>query len=283
MNPEGPKILGGTTVVREPVGVVSGITGYSLPFLLNLAKIVPALLAGNTRVLKPSPFTVLLGAAFGEIAEEIGLPAGVLNVLTGGPDVGLLLTTDPSVDLVSFTGSEQVGAAIMAGGADAEARPSRTWRQIGADRLRRRRHPAGSDERGRDSLGQLRARVRTGHAAAGSQFGAPGLRRNGEGNSGTLEDRASGRSLGDDGAADPGDAAREGRTVHSDRPRRGRPPRPRRRPPAGLDKGFFTELTLFDDVRNDMTIAQEEIFGPVGAVIGFDTDEEAIAITNDSR
>src|SRR3546814_9534247 len=83
-------------------------------FLLNLAKIVPALLAGNTLVLKPSPFTPYSALLFGQIAEEIGLPRGVLNIITGGPDVGSLLTTDSRVDLVTFTGSEGVGAAIMA-------------------------------------------------------------------------------------------------------------------------------------------------------------------------
>src|SRR3546814_10693321 len=101
MNPDAPKKLGGTTIVREPVGVVSGITGYNFPFLLNLAKIVPALLAGNTLVLKPSPFTLYSALLFGQIAEEIGLPRGVPNIITGGPDVGSLLTTDPRVDLVT--------------------------------------------------------------------------------------------------------------------------------------------------------------------------------------
>ena len=76
MNPAGPRILGSGCVVREPVGVVAGITGYNFPFLLNLAKIVPALLAGNTLVLKPSPFTPYSALLFGEIAEEIGLPKG---------------------------------------------------------------------------------------------------------------------------------------------------------------------------------------------------------------
>src|SRR3546814_414740 len=113
MNPDAPKKLGGTTIVREPVGVVSGITGYNFPFLLNLAKIVPALLAGNTLVLKPSPFTPYSALLFGQIAEEIGLPRGVLNIITGGRDVGSLLTTDSRVDLVTFTGSEGVGAATM--------------------------------------------------------------------------------------------------------------------------------------------------------------------------
>src|SRR3546814_5269327 len=76
--------------------------------------IVPALLAGNTLGLQPSPFTPYSALLFGQIAEEIGLPRGVLNIITGGPDVGSLLTTDSRVDLVTFTGSEGVGAAIMA-------------------------------------------------------------------------------------------------------------------------------------------------------------------------
>ena len=113
MNPAGPRILGGGSVVREPVGVVAGITGYNFPFLLNLAKIVPALLAGNTLVLKPSPFTPYSALLFGEIADEVGLPKGVLNIVTGGVEVGSLLSADPDVDMVSFTGSEAVGIAIM--------------------------------------------------------------------------------------------------------------------------------------------------------------------------
>src|ERR1700683_5516023 len=113
MNPAGPRILGGGCIVREPVGVVAGITGYNFPFLLNLAKIVPALLAGNTLVLKPSPFTPYSALLFGEIAEEVGLPAGVLNIVTGGVEAGSLLGAHPDVDMVSFTGSEAVGIAIM--------------------------------------------------------------------------------------------------------------------------------------------------------------------------
>src|SRR3546814_16059736 len=114
MNPDAPKKLGGTTIVREPVGVVSGITGYNFPFLLNLAKIVPALLAGNTLVLKPSPFPPYSALLFGQIAEEIGLPRGVLNIITCGPDVGSLLPPSSRVDLVPFPGSSGLGPAFLA-------------------------------------------------------------------------------------------------------------------------------------------------------------------------
>ena len=146
MNPAGPRILGGGTIVREPIGVVAGITGYNFPFLLNLSKIVPALLAGNTLVLKPSPFTPYSALLFGEVAEEIGLPKGVLNIVTGGIEVGALLSCDPRVDMVSFTGSEAVGIAIMKQAArDAETRASGTGRKVGIDRARRCRRSAGCD------------------------------------------------------------------------------------------------------------------------------------------
>ena len=112
--PDGPQNIGGTTVIREPFGVVSAITGYNFPFLLNLAKIGPALMAGCTMILKPSQFTPYSALLFGEICEEIGLPKGVLNIVTGSIAEGQLLCTDERVDMVTFTGSESVGATIMA-------------------------------------------------------------------------------------------------------------------------------------------------------------------------
>jgi len=284
MDPSGPKILGGTTVVREPVGVVSGITGYNFPFLLNLAKIVPALLAGNTLVLKPSPFTPYSALLFGEVADEIGLPAGVLNIVTGGADVGTLLTTDPRVDLVSFTGSEQVGASIMA-----QAAPTlkRVHLELGGKSALIVRSDADIQRAAMSAVAVLSVNCGQGcalltrllvHNSVRAAFVETACAVAAQWKVGNPADpsvlmgpliRESQRTkveryiqIGRDEGA---------RLVHGG----GRP--------EGLDKGFFTDLTLFDDVRNDMTIAQEEIFGPVGAVIGFDTDEEAIAITNDSR
>ncbi|MDB5686502.1 MAG: aldehyde dehydrogenase [Rhizorhabdus sp.] len=284
MNPDGPQLLGGTTIFREPIGVVTGITGYNFPFLLNLAKITPALLAGNTLVLKPSPFTPYSALLFGEIAEEIGLPKGVLNILTGGPDVGSLLTTDPRVDLVTFTGSEAVGAAIMAqaaptlkkvhlelGGksalivrADADIQRAATMAVAilsvnagqGCALLTRLLVHNSIRRQFVETACAVAAHFKIGNAADPSVMMGPLIR---ESQRGKVEHFiARGR---DEGA----------KLVHGG----GRP--------AGLDKGFFTDITIFDDVQNSMTIAQEEIFGPVGAVIGFDTDEEAIRIANDSR
>lgn len=112
-----PYCAGGGIVVQDPAGVVAAITPYNFPYQLNIVKVVPALLMGNTVILKPSPYTPFEALLCGEAAAEVSLPPGVLNVVTGGVEVGEALTTDPRVDLVSFTGSDAVGSAIMAQGA----------------------------------------------------------------------------------------------------------------------------------------------------------------------
>ena len=283
-NPTGPMVLGGTTVVREPVGVVSGITGYNFPFLLNLSKIVPALLAGNTLILKPSPFTPYSALLFGEIADEIGLPPGVLNIVNGGMEVGTLLTTHPDVDLVTFTGSEAVGAAIMA-----QAAPTlkRVHLELGGKSAMIVRHDADIQRAATAAVAILSVNAGQGcailtrllvHNSVRKQFVEIAKTVASHWKIGNPADpsvmmgpliRASQRAkvekfieLGHEAGAT---------LVHGG----GRP--------ADLPKGFFTELTLFDDVDNKMAIAQEEIFGPVGSIIGFDTDDEAVAIANDSR
>ena len=103
-------------LVRDPAGVVAAITPYNFPFFLNVGKVIPALAVGCTVILKPSPYTPFEALILGEIAEEVDLPKGVLNIITGGKEVGEALTSDKRVDLVSFTGSDTVGAAIQAQG-----------------------------------------------------------------------------------------------------------------------------------------------------------------------
>src|SRR6202022_808955 len=96
------------------VAGVSAITAFNYPWVLNLWKVGPALAMGNTVVLKSSPYTPLAGLVLARIFEEAGLPPGVLNVIAAGPEAGHVLTTHPAVDLVSFTGSDAVGAKVMA-------------------------------------------------------------------------------------------------------------------------------------------------------------------------
>lgn len=282
--PGGPMSIGGTTVVREPIGVVSAITGYNFPFLLNLAKIGPALLAGCTMVLKPSPFTPYSALLFGEIAEEIGLPRGVLNVVTGGIAEGQALCTDERIDMVTFTGSEGVGATIMA-----QAAPTlkKVHLELGGKSAMIVRHDADVTRAAAMAVGFLSVNAGQGCAIPTRLLVHNSIR---PAFVATAVAIAAQIKVGD--AADPtvtmGPLIRKSQRAKVEHYIElgksagatlvcggGRP--------AGLAKGFFTELTLFDDVTNDMAIAQDEIFGPVGCIIGFDSDDEAIRIANDSR
>jgi acyl-CoA reductase-like NAD-dependent aldehyde dehydrogenase len=284
MNPLGPRILGSGSVIREPIGVVAGITGYNFPFLLNLAKIVPVLLAGNTLVLKPSPFTPYSALLFGEIADEVGLPAGVLNIVTGGVEAGSLLGAHPDVDMVSFTGSEAVGIAIMQ-----QAAPTlkRVHLELGGKSALIVRADADVQQAAIGAIAGLSVNCGQGcalltrflvHNSIRAQFVE------------AAKAVASHWKIGD--PADPtvlmGPLIRESQRGKVERLiQKGRDEGARLvcggGRPAHLSRGFFADITLFDDVSNRMTIAQEEIFGPVGVTIGFDSDEEAIAIANDSR
>jgi aldehyde dehydrogenase (NAD+) len=282
--PDGPQNIGGTTVVREPFGVVSAITGYNFPFLLNLAKIGPALMAGCTMILKPSQFTPYSALLFGEICEEIGLPKGVLNIVTGGIEEGQLLCTDERVDMVTFTGSEGVGASIMA-----QAAPTlkKVHLELGGKSAMIVRHDADVQRAAAMAVGILSVNAGQGCAITTRLLVHNSIRPAFVQIAAVM---AAHIKVGD--ASDPsvtmGPLIREsqrakvehyvalgkaaGATLVCGGGR-----------PAGLDKGFFTDLTLFDNVTNDMAIAQDEIFGPVGCIIGFDTDEEAVKIANDSR
>ncbi|MEY2943091.1 MAG: hypothetical protein RLY97_1105 [Pseudomonadota bacterium] len=282
--PGGPQSIGGTTVVREPFGVVSAITGYNFPFLLNLAKITPALLAGCTMVLKPSQFTPYSALLFGEICQEIGLPQGVLNIVTGGIAEGQLLCTDARVDMVTFTGSEGVGAAIMA-----QAAPTlkKVHLELGGKSAMIVRADADVQRAAAMAVGFLSVNAGQGCAIPTRLLVHNSIR---PAFVAVAKAVAAQIKLGDasDASVTMGPLIREsqrakvehyialgiaaGATLVCGGGR-----------PEGLENGFFTELTLFDDVTNDMAIAQDEIFGPVGCIIGFDSDEEAVQIANDSR
>ena len=282
--PGGPMNIGGTTVVREPFGVVSAITGYNFPFLLNLAKIGPALLAGCTMVLKPSPFTPFSALLFGEIADEIGLPPGVLNIVTGGIEQGQLLCTDERVDMVTFTGSEGVGATIMA-----QAAPTlkKVHLELGGKSALIIRADADVARAAAMAVGILSVNSGQGCAITTRFLVHNSLR---PAFSAAVAAMAAHIKMGD--PADPSvtmgpliSEAQRAKVEHYIALGKsagatllcggGRP--------AKFEQGYFVELTIFDDVTNDMAIAQDEIFGPVGCIIGFDSDDEAVRIANDSR
>jgi acyl-CoA reductase-like NAD-dependent aldehyde dehydrogenase len=282
-NFEGGLTLGAGVLVRDPAGVVAAITPYNFPFFLNVGKVIPALAVGCTVILKPSPYTPFEALILGEIAEEVDLPKGVLNIITGGKEVGEALTSDKRVDLVSFTGSDTVGAAIQAQGAPTL---KRMLLELGGKSAMIVRADADITQAAANGLGGF-----TIHAGQGCAL----LTRHLVHNSirpayvETLKAMVASIKIGDPADASVGmgplirEVARrrtenyveiaksEGATLITGGKR-----------PAGLEKGFFYEPTFFDNVLNTHRIAREEVFGPIGVVIGFDTDEEAIALANDS-
>lgn len=282
-NAQGGKTLGTGVVSREPVGVVAAISPYNFPFFLNIGKVVPALVVGCTVVLKPSPYTPMQALILGEIAEEVGLPKGVFSVVTGDIEASRLLTSDPRVDLVHFTGSDKVGEMIQAQGAPTL---KRIVMELGGKSALIVRADADIQQAAAAGLmgfvthGGQGCALTTRHLVHNSvrpQFVA------------ALQAMLGHVKIGN--PADPSvgygplirEVARartekyvtiaqdEGATLVAGGKR-----------PDGFAKGFFFEPTLFDNVRNDSRLAQEEVFGPIGAVIGFDDDDEAIALANAS-
>jgi len=280
----GIKMLGAGVTVREPVGVVAAITPYNFPFFMNVAKVVPALAAGNAVVLKPSPFTPFEALILGEAATAAGLPKAVLNVVTGGRDVGEMLTTDRRIDLITFTGSDSVGAAIQA-----QAAPTlkRLLLELGGKSALIVREDANLDQ----ALGAGLFNF-TWHAGQGCNLNTRHLVHNAvrEQYVERLAEMARAMKVGNpaDPAVGVGPLIREAQRRRTEQyvdialSEGARLVAGGKRPP-GLEKGFFYEPTLFDAVDNRSRIAQEEVFGPIGVVIGFDSDEEAVALANDSE
>jgi len=275
--------IGQGVVRKEPAGVVAAITPFNFPFFLNLWKLGPALAAGNTVVLKPSPYTPLEAFLLGELADEVGLPSGVLNIVTGDVDAGRALTTSDEVDIVSFTGSDVVGRKVMAQAAEGL---KKTLLELGGKSALI--VCAGSNL---DKVVPQAIMGFTTHCGQGCALTTRILVQR------SIHDDLVERlrtflgfmSVGD--PADPSvmmgplirEAQRErveryvelGRTEGAEVAFGGGRP-------AGLDRGFFVQPTLFTGVDNSMRIAREEIFGPVGCVIPFDDVDDAVRIANDS-
>ena len=270
-------------VVREPVGVTAAIVPWNAPLATLLLKVAPALAAGCTVIAKPSPETPLEAMLLAECAAEAGLPEGVLSVLPANREVSDYLIRRPEVDKVSFTGSTAAGrhiaavcaermarftmelggksAAIILDDAKIESVVSGIMPNLVA--LAGQQCAAFSrivvSPRRRDevieALAQAFKAVKVGGAfEADSQMGP------------LISQRQLERVCGYIAAG-----ANEGARLVTGGAR-----------PAHLPKGWFVEPTLFADVSNSMTIAREEIFGPVGVVLTYETEEEAIAIANDN-
>jgi acyl-CoA reductase-like NAD-dependent aldehyde dehydrogenase len=268
--------------VRQPIGVVAAITPWNSPTMIGAWKIAPALAAGCTVVLKPPEDAPLTSLMFAELAERAGFPAGVLNVLPGrGITTGNLLISHPGVDKISFTGSPETGQ-IVAAAASRGFRP--TTLELGGKSPQIVFADADLDAATEGVAAGVFANQGE-VCAAGSRILV--AREIYDEFVDRLAARAAKVVLGDpfDEGTTMGtliNARQRDRVEHyiglgRDEGARlvtggGRPDR----------TGYFVEPTLFADASNTMTIAREEIFGPVGTIIPFDDDEQAIALANDS-
>lgn len=273
------------TVVREAVGVVGAITPWNFPHQINLAKIGPALAAGNTVVLKPAPDTPWCAAILGEyITRYTDFPPGVLNIVTSSDhEVGSLLSSDPRVDMVSFTGSTNTGRAVMSAGA---ATIKKVFLELGGKSAFLVLDDA--DLAAACSMSAFTAAVHAGQGCAiTTRLVVPRAR----------YDEAVGIAAATMSGIRPGDptnprtvcgplisarqrdrvqsyldlAVKEGGTFACGGGR-----------PADRHTGFFIEPTVIAGLTNQSRVAREEIFGPVLTVIAHDGDADAVRIANDS-
>lgn len=275
-----PQVL----VTKEPVGVVGAIAPWNVPLFIAAAKLAPSLLAGCTVVFKPAPETPLDAFRLAELFTEAGLPEGVLSVVPGGREVGEHLVTHPGVDKISFTGSTAAGKRI--GGLCGE-RLKRCTLELGGKSAA----ILLDDVDLAATLPTLlpNAIMNNGQACiAQTRILAP--RERYQEVVDALVDQVRAMPVGDplDPATEVGPvvAARQRDRVegyiHSGQEDGAKVAIGGGRP-AGFDKGYYVEPTVFVDVDNKMKIAQEEIFGPVLSVIPFEGDEEAVSIANDSH
>lgn len=272
----------------EPIGVCTGIIPWNFPFIMASWKIAPAIAAGNCTVIKPATFTSLTALKLAEIIQEADLPPGVVNIIAGpGGTVGEELAANPMVDKTAFTGSTEVGRRIM-------ALASATVKPVTLELGGKSANIVLDDA----DLDLAAAGVLWGTFMHGGQVCESGTRALVQRSIydefvSLLADRAGKIVLGNplDFATDLGPLVSRSqvetveRYVALGRDEVGEPITGGAKPeglPDGLDREAFFQPTIFADVPNDAKIAQEEIFGPVLAVIPFDTDEEAVAIANDS-
>jgi len=275
---------GTTRIVHEPIGVCAFITPWNWPMNQIACKVAPALAVGCTMVLKPSEIAPFSAQVWAEILHAAGVPAGVFNLVNGdGPTVGAALSSHPEVDMVSFTGSTRAGVEVAR---NAAPTVKRVHQELGGkspniileDADLKKAVTAGvrgvMGNSGQSCNAPTRMLVpnsRMAEALAIAKAAAEAT---------TVGAPASGANLGPVVSAQQWDKIQtlihkgieEGATVVAGGPGK----------PAGLETGYYVKPTVLANVNNQMTVAREEIFGPVLTILGYDTVDEAIAIGNDT-
>ena len=272
-------------ILYEPIGVCGLITPWNWPMNQVTLKVIPAIAVGCTVVLKPSEIAPLSSLLFAEMVHEAGFPAGVFNLVNGdGMGVGSTLSGHPDVDMISFTGSTRAGTAISKNAADTIKRVSLELGGKGANIIF-----ADADDKA-VKRGALHCFANTGQSCNAPtrmlverSIYAEAVKTAAQIATNLEVDLASksGRHIGPVISQLQFDKIQDLIAIGIEKDSAtlaagglGRP--------EGLDKGYFIRPTVFADVNNDMTIAREEIFGPVLTIIPFDTEEEAIQIANDT-
>ena len=276
---------GSTLVVKEPIGVCGLITPWNWPINQIACKVFPALATGCTMVLKPSEVAPYSAQIFTEVMDAAGVPAGVYNLVYGdGPGVGVALATHPDIDMVSFTGSTRAGIEVAR-----NAAPSvkRVTQELGG----KSPNIVLDDEDFAKSVvaGTSVMMVNSGQSCnAPSRMLVPNSRMDEAiaiarevAGAVTVGDPADEKAIGPVASRAQFDKIQgllqkgvdEGATLVAGGPGR----------PEGLDTGYYIKPTVFANVRNDMTIAREEIFGPVLCILGYDDLDQAVEIGNDTE
>jgi aldehyde dehydrogenase (NAD+) len=276
---------GSSRLTLEPVGVCALITPWNWPMNQVAAKVVPALAAGCTMILKPSEYSPFSAAIWAEVLHEAAVPAGVFNLINGtGPEVGAALAAHPEVDMVSFTGSTRAGTEVAR---IAAATVKRVHQELGGkspsvvlDDADLERAVKATVRHVLENSGQSCNAPTRLLVPAGRMAEAEALAKK------TAEAVIVGDPAAEKTAVGPlvsklqfervqsyiGKGISEG--AHLVTGGAGRP--------AGLEKGYFVKPTIFSNVRNDMEIAREEIFGPVLTILPYRNEEEAVRIANDT-
>ena len=275
---------GSTLIKKEPIGVCGFITPWNWPINQISTKVFPALATGCTMVLKPSEVAPFSGYIFAEVLHAAGVPAGVFNLVNGdGPGVGAAIAAHPDVDMVSFTGSTRAGIAVAKAAADTV---KRVHQELGGKSpfivledadvtkavtaaMRHMLTNSGQSCNAPTRLLVPRARMEEAKEAARAvaektKVGDP----KGDANLGPVVSDVQWTKI--QGLIERG--VSEGATLVVGGPGK----------PDGLDKGYYVRPTVFADVDNGMTIAREEIFGPVMSIIGYEDEAQAVEIANDT-
>ncbi|MEZ5728217.1 MAG: aldehyde dehydrogenase family protein [Burkholderiaceae bacterium] len=277
--------IGTSRVVREPMGVCGLITPWNWPLNQIACKVAPALAAGCTMVLKPSEVAPFNAVAFAQILHDAGVPAGVFNLVNGdGPTVGNAMSSHPDIDMMSFTGSTRAGIEVARASAPTVKRVAQELGGKSANIILDDADFAKVVKR--DLFGMC---VNSGQSCnAGSRMLVPAARMD---EVAEIAKAAAERIV----VGDPADEATaigpvvskaqfdkiqgliEKGIAEGARLAAGGPGRP-----AGLEKGYYVRPTVFTHATNDMTIAREEIFGPVITIIGYQDEDDAVRIANDT-